>query len=126
MYTVYLLIFCTGLHNSIGTFAVQSVEIGTRNDREGYVDITCHFAQGSETKGCRIIIAQVEQEYELCTLAVPIAEENADATVTIGLPKGSYTVLVYDIDDNEIVENPAFSGTLTVTSSSQEQTGGIL
>ena len=108
----------------IGTFAVQRVEIGTQNDQEGYVDITCHFAQGSETKGCRIIIAQVEQENEFCKLAVPIAEENADATVTIGLPKGSYTVLVYDIDDNEIVGNPAFSGTVTITSSSQEETGG--
>ena len=40
------------------------------------------------------------------------------------LPRGEYTVVVYDDEDAE-VENPAYNTTMTISSSSVMQTSGM-
>ena len=78
----------------------------------GYVNITCYFAKGSNAKGCKIV-ADSQQVNESCVFAA--AREGRDeSTVTIALPSGTYTLMVYD---DEAGPNPAFTTTLSVQSS---------
>ena len=100
----------------LGTFAVQSVEIRTQKDREGYVDITCHFAQGSDTKGCRIIVAQSDQLEGQRNKECELTVSREEATIAIRLPKGNYTISVYDSEDN-IIGNAAFNTSITIPTS---------
>ena len=100
----------------LGTFAVQSVEIGTQKDREGYVDITCHFAQGSETKGCRIIVAQSDQLEEESDKNCELTVSKEETTIAIRMPKGNYTISVYDYEDT-VLGNAAFNTSITIPTS---------
>ena len=100
----------------LGTFAVQRVEIGTQNDREGYFDITCHFAQGSETKGCRIIIAQSDQLEEESDKNCELTVSKEETTIAFRLPKGNYTISVYDYEDT-VLGNAAFNTSITIPTS---------
>ena len=45
-------------------------------------------------------------------------EEEDKATITIALPNGTYTLLVYDEED-EAVDNPAFTTILSVICGTQ-------
>ena len=89
------------------------------NQPSGYVDITCYFAKESDAKGCRIV-AQPPLGNDSTKPCVFVAarEGRDESTVTIALPSGTYTLMVYD-DENEAGPNPAFTTTLSVQSSPQ-------
>ena len=85
------------------------------------MDTTCHFAQGSDAKGCKIE-AKPLHEYNngsFCKLIVPRNLED-QATVTFTLPNGTHTILVYDEEDNVLVSsNPASNTTISLLTSAQ-------
>ena len=89
------------------------------NQPSGYIDITCHFAEGSNAKGCRITAIRV-QEYNTSTTCEFIAyrEEEDKATVTVVLPNEKYTLLVHDYETGSN-NNPAFTTTLSLEGSAQ-------
>ena len=111
-----------------GTFDVQSVNITRDSELEGYISITCHFAQGSLIKGCRIIISQTADNgaNEICKyMYIAIREEGrSEALIQVTLPAGNYTVVVYD-DEDVAIQNAAYNTTITVTSSSLLQNSGM-
>ena len=102
-----------------GTFDVQYVDTTIHNQLPGYIDINCHFAEGSNANGCRIT-AITQQEYNNSTPCefVVYREEEDKATVTVTLPHENYTLLVHDYEA-EAVDNPAFTTTLSLQSSAQ-------
>ena len=81
----------------------------------GYTDVTCYFARESEAKGCRIVV-QTLQNVTSCVFFASKEEEDK-ATITIALPNGTYTLLVYDDEDE--VHNPAFTTILSVLCGTQ-------
>ena len=87
-----------------------------RNQLSGYIDITCHFAEGSNANGCKIT-AITQQESKPCEF-IAYREKEDKATVTVTLPNGNYTLLVYDYEA-VAVDNPAFTTTLSLQSSAQ-------
>ena len=92
--------------------------MGTITDKRlsGHINITCHFAEGSSANGCRIVV-QTIQGAVFCVFAASRKEEDK-ATITVALPNGTYTLLVYDEEDGA-VHNPAFTTTLSVLSGIQ-------
>ena len=102
------------------------MEINHSNDEE-YTNITCHFAQGSEIPGCRITVKQKYDKeggnYVDCELIASRMDKDTEATIAVRLPKGTYTVLVYDFE-NMVTENAAFNTTITISTSSQMQASG--
>ena len=108
-----------------GTLDVQTVEITPQNDVKEFTDITCHFAPGSLVKGCRIVISvtggEVDKDY--CEYFATREEGSTEGTISVVLPRGEYTVVVYDDEDAE-VKNPAYNTTITISSSSSIQFSG--
>jgi hypothetical protein len=98
------------------TFDVQDVLI---TPKSGRYDITCFFADGSKATGCRVVLIDRENR---CELMATRQERTREAAVNVGLPAGEYSVLVYDIDDDERVgpENPAYTTTITSTSDTSD------
>ena len=94
-----------------GTFDVQDVAIEEKSSGH---EITCYFAPGSQTKGCRIVIIQEGRsgECQLNTTAARL-EGAGDAVVNVELPAGEYSVAVYD-DEQVTEENPAYTTTLSI------------
>ena len=122
-------------HFWIGTFDVQTVEITPQNDVKELTDITCHFALGTLVKGCKIIISVDENDYSIGELDIDqcaheyIAtreEGSTEGTISVMLPRGEYSVTVYDDEDVE-VENPAYTynTTITISNSSLLQNTGM-
>ena len=113
-----------------GTFDVQTVEITPQDDVKEFTDITCHFALGSQVKGCIIVMSVDVDDHEKKRIAELNIDQcvheytatredgSTEATITVMLPRGEYTVEVYDEEDAE-VENPAYSTTVTISSSSE-------
>ena len=91
----------------------------THDQLSGYIDITCHFAEGSNAKGCRITAISL-QEYNTSTTCEFIAyrEEEDKATISVILPNEKYTLLVHDYEA-EADDNPAFTTTLSLEGSAQ-------
>ena len=79
----------------------------------GIVNINCHFASGSQTKGC-IIVVETERNTgnnECCEFAA--LRENADeARAVVVLPKEAHTLLVYD--DKGRSNHPALNTTISI------------
>ena len=114
-----------------GTFDVQTVEITPQNDVKEFTDITCHFALGSLVKGCRIVISVDIDDHQRkcidikqCEYTATREEGSTEGTISVMLPRGECTVAVYDDEDAEI-DNPAYSTTITISSSSVMQPSGI-
>ena len=124
----FLTFKCVVLFNSftfiLGTFDVQTVEITPQNDVKEFTDITCHFALGSLVRGCRIIISNNRRSDMQCEYAVTREEGSTEGTISVMLPIGEHTVIVYDDEDID-VENPAYNCTITITNSSLIQPSGI-
>ena len=51
-------------------------------------------------------------------------EGSTEGTISVILPRGKYTVVVYDDEDAE-VENPAYNSTITISNSSLLQNAGM-
>ena len=118
-----------GISDLSGTFDVQTVEITPQNDVKEFTDITCHFALGSLVKGCRIIISLKDGEFDkgmndYCEYTATREEGSTEETISVMLPRGEYTVIVYD-DEDAGVENPAFNTTIIISSSSAMQSSGM-
>ena len=111
------------IYHFLGTFDVQTVEITPQNDVKEFIDITCHFAPGSLVKGCRIIISENRSDIQ-CEYTATREEGSTEGTISVILPRGEYTVVVYDDEDVD-VENPAYNTTITITNSSLMQPSGI-
>ena len=80
-----------------GTHDVQRVET-TLTDNEFY-QITCFFANGARARGCRIVLTQTAEERgEECELSATRQDWANEATVSVQLPAGEYSLLVYDDD----------------------------
>ena len=103
-----------------GTFDIQSVDIARDNELEEYINITCHFAQGSLIKGCRVVITADDKTYEKCELTATREEGSSEALTQVTLPAGYYTVVVCN-DEEKVVQNIAHNTTLTVSTSSVNQ-----
>ena len=75
-------------------------------------------------KGCRIVISTTDGELvkDYCEYTATREEGSTEGTISVMLPRGEYTVVVYDDEDAE-VENPAYNTTLTI--SSVMQTSGM-
>ena len=86
---------------------------------EYVVDITCYFAEGSDAKGCRIVAhpQPVNDNIKSCEF-VATREGRNESTVTVALPNGIYTLMIYD-DEEEAARYPAFNTTLSVHNSQQ-------
>ena len=100
----------------IGTFDVKHVDTSIHEGFCGYTDVTCYFAKESDAKGCRIVI-QTLQGVTSCVF-VASREEEEKAAVTVALPNGTYTLLVYDEEDGA-VHNPAFTTVLHIMCGAQ-------
>ena len=107
-----------------GTFDVQSVDITRSSERDEYLNVTCHFAQGSLIKGCRIIITANNGTNMSCEFIAVREEGSSEALIRVILPAGNYIVLVYD-DEDVAVQNVAYYTSLTIPSSSLMQNSGI-
>ena len=102
-----------------GTFDVQSVDITRVSDLEGFINITCHFAQGSLIKGCKIIISRTAGD-KICEYIATREEGSSEALIQVILPAGHYRVEVYD-DEDVAVKNAAYNTTLMFFKSSPMQ-----
>ena len=105
------------------------MDVTQQSDPDEYTDITCHFAQGSQIKGCRIIISQNidklnQGRNENCEFTANREGDSTETMISVVLQKGNYTVVVYD-DEDAVVENPAYTTTITISSSSLMQTSGM-
>ena len=103
----------TVLYTLTGTFDVQNVTI--EPNRDGQYEITCVFAPGSQSKGCRIVILP-EGGGGDCELNITARrpEGGGESVVNVDLPAaGEYSLVVYDV---ELVtqENPALTTSLTI------------
>ena len=117
------------IHIFSGTFDVQTVEITPQNDVKEFTDITCHFALGSLVTGCRIVLSTKDGELvkginDYCEYTATREEGSTEGTISVILPRGEYTVVVYDDEDAE-VENPAYNTTITISNSSVMQPSGM-
>ena len=104
-----------------GTFDVQYVDTTFQNQHSGYLDITCHFAKGSNANGCRITAITLQDlEYNISTPCefIVYREKEDKATVTVTLPNENYTLMVHDYEAGA-VDNPAFTTTLSLPGSAQ-------
>ena len=97
-------------------FDVQHVETNIQERLCGYIDVTCYFARDSDAKGCRIVVQSL-QGVTSCVF-VASREEDNKANITVALPNGTYTLLVYDEED-EAGPNPAFTTILSVLCGTQ-------
>ena len=103
------------------------MDITRVSDLEGLINITCHFAQGSLIKGCRIIIISQTADdgtNAICEYIATREEGSSEALIQVILSAGHYRVEVYDDEDVD-VQNAAYNTTLTVTSSSLMQNSGM-
>ena len=96
------------------------MSIAHLSDQDGSViHITCHFALGSQIKGCIIIISKnidgLDKDY--CEYTAAREEGSTEGTISVMLPRGEYTVVVYDDEDAE-VKNPAYNSTLKISGTS--------
>ena len=108
-----------------GTFDVQSVDITWESDE--YINITCHFAQGSLIRGCIIVtITQIADggRHKSCELIATREEGHLEALIQVVLPAGQYIVVVYD-DEEVAVRNAAYITTLMISNSSLTQNLGM-
>ena len=112
------------IYHILGTFDVQTVEIVPQNDVKEFTDITCHFALGSLVRGCRIIISENRRSGMQFEYIATREEGSTEGTISVMLPRGEYTVVVYDDEDID-VKNPAYNCTITITNSSVIQPSGI-
>ena len=102
------------------------MDITRVSELEGLINITCHIAQGSLIKGCRIIIISQTTDdgtNAICEYIATREEGSSEALIQVILPVGHYRVEVYDNED-VAVQNFAYNTTLTVTSSSQMEISG--
>ena len=99
------------------------MSIAHLSDQDGsVVHITCHFALGSQIKGCIIIIFN-ELNLEQCEYTATREEGSTEGTISVMLPRGEYTVVVYDDEDVE-VKNPAYNSTIKISGTSVMLNGG--
>ena len=119
-----MLILFKCIYHILGTFDVQTVEIVPQNDVMEFTNITCHFALGSPVKGCRIIISENRRSDMQFEYTATREEGSTEGTISVMLPRGQYTVIVYDDEDID-VKNPAYNCTITITNSSVIQPSGI-
>ena len=83
--------------------------------RDGQYEITCVFAPGSQSKGCRIVIMP-EGGGGDCELNITARrpEVGGESVVNVDLPAaGEYSLVVYD-DELVTQENPGFTTSLTI------------
>ena len=83
--------------------------------REGQYEITCVFAPGSQSKGCRIVIVP-EGGGGDCELNITARrpEGGGKSVVNVDLPAaGEYSLVVYD-DELVTRENPALTTSLPI------------
>ena len=59
-----------------------------------------------------------------CEYTATREEGSTEGTISVILPRGEYTVVVYDDEDVE-VENPAFNTTITISSSMATHPSGM-
>ena len=92
---------------------MQKAHINISDVASGTVSVDCHFASGSQTKGC-IIVVETERNTdnnECCEFAA--LRDNADeARAVVVLPKEAHTLLVYD--DKGRINHPAFNTTISI------------
>ena len=103
----------TVLYTLTGTFDVQNVTIVPK--RDGQYEITCVFASGSQSKGCRIVILP-EGGGGDCELSITARrpERGGESVVNVDLPAaGEYSLVVYD-DELVTQGNPAFTTSLSI------------
>ena len=104
----------------IGTYDVQKVE-ATLTDN-GFYQITCFFANGARARACRIVLTQIAEEGGgECELSATRQNGVNEAKVSVQLPAGEYSLLVYDDDQT----TPAYAGSITSTTSNIRDTIGI-
>ena len=60
---------------------------------------------------------------DYCEYTATREEGSTEGTISVMLPRGEYTVVVYDDEDVE-VKNPAYNTTITISSSSSIQFSG--
>ena len=70
-----------------------------------------------------LVYTSEEGEREECELNATRQEETGEAVVNIQLPEGEYSLLVYDVDDDEWAEIPAFISSISSTSTITPDTG---
>ena len=96
------------------------------SDQDGSViHITCHFALGSQINGCIIIISKKSKELDkdYCEYTAIREEGSTEGTISVILPRGEYTVVVYD-DEDAKAKNPAYNSTITISGTSIMLNGG--
>ena len=84
-------------------------------NRDEQYEITCVFAPGSQSKGCRIVIMP-EGGGGDCELNITARrpEGGGESVVNVDLPAaGEYSLVVYD-DELVTQENPAFTTSLPI------------
>ena len=59
-----------------------------------------------------------------CEYIATREEGSTEGTISVILPRGEYTVVVYDDEDID-VESPAYNTTMTISSSSARKPTGI-
>ena len=131
IHNILIVIYMWSFFICSGTFDVQTVEITPQNDVKEFTDITCHFALGSLIKGCIIVISvDVDDNKKKFNIDInqceytAAREDSTEGTISVILPRGEYTVVVYD-DDDAMVDNPAYNTTLTIYASSVMQPSGM-
>ena len=93
---------------------MQNVLITHLSDQDGSVShITCHFALGSQIK--RSYTKHQKNDY--CEYTATREEGSTEGTISVMLPRGEYTVVVYD-DEDEEAKNPAYNSTITIVGTS--------
>ena len=83
--------------------------------RDGQYEITCAFAPGSQSEGCRIVIMP-EGGGGDCELNITAQrpEGGGESVVNVDLPAaGDYSLVVYD-DELVTRENPVFTTSLSI------------
>ena len=65
-----------------------------------------------------------EEMNNYCEYTATREEGSTEGTISVMLPRGEYTVVVYDDEDVEVI-HPAYNTTLIVTNSSAEKASGI-
>ena len=103
------------------------MDITRVSDLEGFINITCHFAQGSVIKGCKIIIISQTADNgtnKTCEYIATREEGSLEALIQVILPAGHYRVEVYD-DEDMAVRNFAYNNTLNIASLSMMQNSGM-
>ena len=84
-------------------------------NRDEQYEITCVFAPGSQSKGCRIVIMPEGRGGD-CELNITVRrpEGGGESVVNMDLPAAEeYSLVVYD-DELVTQENPAFTTSLSI------------